>query len=230
MNRKTVTYATAAAAALLLGTACAAPRTAAPEPVPQPGAAAPGGHAGRDHAADARTRPADDGRVRTGYTLADVRFMQNMIGHHAQALVMAELVAGRSERPDMALLAERIEVSQRDEIAYMQRWLRDRGEEVPPLDAHVHAAMGHDHVMPGMLTQQELDAMAAARGTQFDRLFLEGMIRHHEGAIVMVRELFSSPGAGHDAEIFVFASDVEADQVAEIQRMRRLLAMLPGSD
>jgi uncharacterized protein (DUF305 family) len=219
MNRNAVTYATAAAAALLLGAACAAPRTAAPEPVPQPGAAA-----------HAHERPADDGRVRAGYTLADVRFMQDMIGHHAQALVMAELVAGRSERPDMALLAERIEVSQRDEIAYMQRWLRDRGEEVPPPDAHVHAAMGHGHVMPGMLTQQELDAMAAARGTQFDRLFLEGMIRHHEGAIVMVRELFNSPGAGHDAEVFVFASDVEADQVAEIQRMRRLLATLPGSD
>jgi uncharacterized protein (DUF305 family) len=226
MNRKTVTYATAAATALLLGTACAVPRAAAPGTSPQRDAAQ-ASHADHGHA---DTRAADDGRVRTGYTLADVRFLQDMIGHHAQALVMAELVAGRSERPDMALLAERIEVSQRDEIAYMQRWLRDRGEEVPPPDAHVHAAMGHGHVMPGMLTQQDLDAMAAARGTQFDRLFLEGMIRHHEGAIVMVRELFHSPGAGHDAEIFVFASDVEADQVAEIQRMRRLLGTLPGSD
>jgi uncharacterized protein (DUF305 family) len=118
-------------------------------------------------------------------------------------------------------------VSQRDEIAFMRQWLEDRGEAVPADDAHVHAAMGHGHLMPGMLTQQDLDSMAAARGAAFDRLFLEGMIRHHEGALVMVRALFEAPGAGQQADIFVFASDVNADQIAEIQRMQRLLATLP---
>jgi uncharacterized protein (DUF305 family) len=209
----------AAAAALLLAAGCAPARAPAAQPAPGPGA---------DHATHADpVRPADDGRVRSGYTLADVRFMQDMIGHHAQALVMAALVEGRSSRPELSLLAERIEVSQRDEIAFMRQWLEDRGEAVPADDAHVHAAMGHGHLMPGMLTQQDLDSMAAARGAAFDRLFLEGMIRHHEGALVMVRALFEAPGAGQQADIFVFASDVNADQIAEIQRMQRLLATLP---
>jgi uncharacterized protein (DUF305 family) len=213
-------FAMAAATALLLASGCASSRPA--------DAGAHAGHApGGDHATHSATRVDDDGRTRGGYTLADVRFMQHMIGHHAQALVMAALVDERTSLPNMPLLAERITISQRDEIAYMRRWLEDRREELPPEDAHVHAAMGHGHVMPGMLTQAELDAMAAATGVAFDRLFLEGMIRHHEGAIVMVRELFESPGAGQDAEIFVFASDVQADQVAEIQRMQRILATLP---
>lgn len=209
---------TVAAAALFAAACATAPRTAAPAP------ASGGGdhvtHAGAD----------EDGRVRDGYTLADVRFMQHMIGHHAQALVMAELVPDRTSRPEMLLLAERITVSQQDEIAQMQRWLRARNEEVPPPDAHVHAAMGHGQLMPGMLTQQELDALARASGSAFDRLFLELMIKHHDGALVMVRDLFRQPGAGQEAELFVLAADVEADQTAEIRRMRMLLDRLPPAD
>jgi uncharacterized protein (DUF305 family) len=184
---------------------------------------------------DARTADAatpsqsDTRRPPAGYTPADVRFMQGMIGHHAQALVMTALVAERTSRQDFALLAERIEVSQKDEIAQMQRWLRDRSEEVPSPDAHVHAAMGHGELMPGMLTQQELDALRDARGVAFERLFLQLMIRHHDGALVMVRQLFDSPGAGREPEVFIFASDVDADQTAEIQRLRRLLDSLPDT-
>jgi uncharacterized protein (DUF305 family) len=180
--------------------------------------------------ADAATpSQSDTRRPPAGYTLADVRFMQGMIGHHAQALVMTAMVAERTSRQDFALLAERIEVSQKDEIAQMQRWLRDRNEEVPSPDAHVHAAMGHGELMPGMLTQQELDALRDARGVAFERLFLQLMIRHHDGALIMVRQLFDSPGAGQEPEVFIFASDVDADQTAEIQRLRRLLDSLPDT-
>lgn len=169
-------------------------------------------------------------RVRTGYTAADVAFMQGMIGHHAQALVMAELVPERTTRENMRLLAERIDVSQRDEIAFMKRWLQDRGESLPADDAHVHAAMGHGELMPGMLTDADLQRLREARGTEFDRLFLQYMIRHHEGAIVVVDALFNSPGAGQEPELFVFASDVNADQTSEIRRMRVVLESLPAPD
>ncbi|HEX9164453.1 MAG TPA: DUF305 domain-containing protein [Gemmatimonadales bacterium] len=156
---------------------------------------------------------------------ADIRFMQGMIGHHAQALDMATLVASRTDRPDMRLLAERIDVSQKDEIAFMRRWLTDRGAEAPvPEPGHAH----HGHLMPGMLTAEEMARLEQARGTAFDRLFLEGMIRHHQGALVMVKELFDAGGA-QESELFRFASDVDTDQRAEIQRMRALLASLPDS-
>ena len=158
-----------------------------------------------------------------GYTAADVAFMQTMIGHHAQALVMTELVPARTSTPELHALAERITISQRDEIERMQSWLRRRNQPVPPADAHVHAAMGHAVLMPGMLTQAQLDSLAQARGPQFDRLFLQYMIRHHEGAIEMVRQLLAQPGAGQEPETFIFASEVDADQNAEIRRMRALL-------
>lgn len=226
-----------AAAAALLFSACATARpadphaghgdhTAAPADHTAPGAPGPPGVHGA-HGTHAGHDP-DDGRQRVGYTLADVHFMQHMIAHHAQALVMSEMVPERTSRRELHLLAERIEVSQQDEIALMRNWLRDRQEEVPPADAHVHMAMGHGDLMPGMLTQRELDSLRAARGNAFDRLFLELMIKHHEGAIIMVEELFESPGAGQNPEIFIFATDVQADQTAEIQRMRRLLGMLPA--
>ena len=169
----------------------------------------------------------EPGPQRTAYTAADVQFMQHMISHHAQALVMAELVAARSSRADMQALAERVSVSQREEIAYMQNWLRRRNQEVPAADAHVHAALGHGVLMAGMLTQAELDRLAQARGAEFERLFLQYMIRHHEGALQMVRQLLTTPGSGQEAELFMFASDVDADQNAEISRMRALLAQLP---
>ena len=160
---------------------------------------------------------------KVGYTAADVRFMQGMIGHHAQALEMAALVPSRTSREDMKMLALRIDVSQADEIRMMQGWLEARGQEVPGL--HAHHAQGAA-LMPGMLTPQEMERLAAAKGPEFDRLFLEGMIKHHGGALTMVKELFASPGAGQEAEMYAFASDVDADQRMEIERMGAMLAML----
>lgn len=155
-----------------------------------------------------------------------VAFMQGMIGHHAQALEMARLVPSRSSHPSVKLLAERIDVSQKDEIVLMRRWLRSRGHAVPDDDAHVHAAMGHAELMPGMLTRAQLEQLGAARGTAFDRLFLQQMIRHHEGALQMVSQLLAT-SRNLDAETFRFVSDVDADQRAEIQRMQSLLRSIP---
>lgn len=165
-----------------------------------------------------------------GYTEADVQFMQGMIPHHAQALEMTALVPDRSTSRTMHLLAQRIEVSQQDEIAWMQRWLEDRGEEAPDLDAHQHHhGGGHHALMPGMLTPEEMAQLAAAKGETFDQLFLQFMIRHHEGALVMVKDLFSTPGAAQASEVYRFASDVEADQRAEIQRMQAVLDAAPAA-
>jgi uncharacterized protein (DUF305 family) len=158
--------------------------------------------------------------VRRGYTAADVRFMQGMIAHHGQAVLMTSLVPGRTTRNDLRLIAQRIDVSQQDEIVMMQGWLRARGEEVPAADAGHHH---HGGPMPGMLTPEEIARLTAASGAEFDRLFLEGMIRHHEGALTMVAELFGTPGAGQESQIYQFASDVDADQRAEIARMRGVL-------
>jgi uncharacterized protein (DUF305 family) len=135
---------------------------------------------------------------------------------------MTALVPARTARDEMRLLAQRIEVSQADEIRMMERWLRDRGQPLP--DPHAHHKPGG--LMPGMLTADEMGRLAGARGTDFDRLFLEFMIRHHEGAVVMVRELFGSPGAAQEGEVYEFASDVDADQRMEIDRMRALLDSL----
>ncbi|MGH9332450.1 MAG: DUF305 domain-containing protein [Vicinamibacteria bacterium] len=154
------------------------------------------------------------------YTEADVRFMQGMIAHHAQALEMTALLPSRSTREDIRKLALRIEVSQADEIKMMQDWLRARGQEVPDVRAHhAHGAT----LMPGMLTAEEMGRLAEAKVPDFDRLFLEFMIKHHEGALVMVEDLFSQPGAGQESEMFAFASDVNADQRMEIERMRAML-------
>jgi uncharacterized protein (DUF305 family) len=147
--------------------------------------------------------------------------MQGMIGHHAQALEMTALVPTRTARDEMRLLAQRIEVSQADEIRMMQRWLADRRQPLP--DPHAHHAAGAT-LMPGMLTAEEMDRLAAAKGPDFDRLFLELMIKHHEGALVMVKDLFASAGAGQESEIFAFASDVDSDQRMEIDRMSAMLA------
>jgi uncharacterized protein (DUF305 family) len=166
---------------------------------------------------------ADSGRM--AYTAADVHFMQGMIHHHAQAVVMAGWAQTHDARPDVKVLAQRIDVAQRDEMAFMQRWLRERHQEVPdPLE---HYAMGHDmatmEMMPGMLTPEQMKQLDAARGPDFDRLFLTFMIQHHQGAITMVDQLFSSPGAGQELYVFRFASDVNADQTTEIDRMRLML-------
>jgi uncharacterized protein (DUF305 family) len=159
---------------------------------------------------------------------ADVRFMQDMIVHHAQALAMTNLLPSRTSRSEMRLLAERIDVSQRDEIALMRQWLTSHGQDASPPDpqhAH-HAAAGH-RLMPGMLTEAELAQLSNATGADFDRLFLELMIRHHEGALTMVAQLFATPGAAQETEVYRLATDVDADQRAEIARMRALLKTLP---
>ena len=154
------------------------------------------------------------------FTAADVRFMQGMIGHHAQALEMTELVKSQSSNEGIRKLAQRIEVSQADEIKMMQEWLIRRAQPLP--DPHAHHAAGAA-LMPGMLTAADMARLSAAQGADFDRLFLEFMIRHHEGALVMVQELLAQPGAAQEAEVFAFASDVDADQRMEIDRMRTAL-------
>jgi uncharacterized protein (DUF305 family) len=155
-------------------------------------------------------------------TAADVSFMQGMIGHHAQALEMVDLLKSRTASDEMKKLGQRIEVSQRDEIDMMREWLAGRGAEVPGEHAHHDPAMR----MPGMLTPEEMNRLAAAKGEAFDKLFLEGMIKHHEGALTMVRQLFATPGAGQSSEIYTFASDIEADQRMEIARMAGMLKEL----
>lgn len=165
------------------------------------------------------------------HVAADVRFMQGMIHHHAQAVAMAALVPARTARQDLSMLAQRIDVSQVDEMAMMRQWLRDRNEEVPAdagaHDAHAgHAGMAAP-LMPGMLSAEEMAALERSSGDDFVRRFLEGMIKHHQGAITMVRALFATPGAAQETATFSFASDVESDQQAEIDRMRKLLAALP---
>ena len=157
------------------------------------------------------------------HTEADTRFMQGMIAHHRQALVMTALVRERTDNRGIHLLAERIEVSQTDEIRQMERWLQSRGEGLPDPRAHEHIAMGHGAAMPGMLSAEGIARLESARGPAFDRLFLESMIRHHEGALEMVGRLLATPGAGQEVDVFRFASDVDADQRIEIERMRRML-------
>jgi len=154
----------------------------------------------------------------SSYTDADVKFMQGMIGHHAQAIEMVALLNTRTASEDMKKLALRIQVSQDDEMKMMREWLERRGQDVPGEHAHHTGAL-----MPGMLTPEEMARLAAAQGPAFDRLFLEYMIKHHSGALIMVEQLFSSPAAGQESDIFAFASDVEADQRMEIERMAGML-------
>lgn len=164
---------------------------------------------------------------RTQHTEADVRFMQGMIHHHAQALRMTSLVRTRSTRRDIALLAKRIDLSQTSEIELMRSWLEARNEAAPELHRiHGHAhGLGQGRLMPGMLTEQQLKRLARARGVAFDRLFLRSMIHHHRGAVTMVEQLYAG-NAGAESEIDSFARHVDADQQIEIDRMRKLLTKL----
>ncbi|WFE96074.1 DUF305 domain-containing protein [Micromonospora sp. WMMD987] len=156
-----------------------------------------------------------------GFTAADSLFVQGMIPHHAQALEMTALLAGRTTSPDLTLLAKRIEVSQGDEIARMRQWLAER--KVPTAGPHGGAA--HGTLMPGMLTPAQFEQLRQARGAEFDRLFLTAMIRHHQGALSMVEQLYAS-GGGLEPASDQFAREVNADQGIEIQRMRQMLAGL----
>jgi uncharacterized protein (DUF305 family) len=157
---------------------------------------------------------------------ADVRFMQGMIHHHAQALVMSALAPTNEASGSIRTLSGRIVNAQRDEIWVMQRWLRERGREAPEV-ADDGTIPGTDHSMHmqmvGMLSPQQLDELRAARGPEFDRLFLTYMIQHHDGAVVMVEELFATDGAALDDTVFRLASDIQVDQRTEIARMQRML-------
>jgi uncharacterized protein (DUF305 family) len=208
------------AAILLTASTGPACRSAGPEPTPetvsQPPQLIQPGAPGQDGRAITPAEASDLSRVQ--HTDADVKFMQGMIGHHAQAIEMVGLLATRTQNDDLKKLALRIQVSQEDEIQMMREWLERRGADVPGEHAH-HTGM----LMPGMLTPEEMARLAAATGAQFDRLFLEFMIKHHAGALTMVEQLFASPGAGQESDIFAFASDVEADQRMEIERMAGML-------
>jgi uncharacterized protein (DUF305 family) len=171
---------------------------------------------------------------KVGATPADVKFMQGMIHHHAQAIDMTELLKTRTGSEDMKKLGLRIQVSQRDEIKMMQTWLQAHGQAAPdPHAMHmpgmIMPGMDHGPLMAGMLTPEEMARLAGLKGAEFDRYFLEGMIKHHAGAITMVKELFASPGAAQDSTIYAFASDVVADQQMEIDRMSRMLAAVTGN-
>jgi uncharacterized protein (DUF305 family) len=187
-------------------------------------APAPADQAG--HTSGAPATASSGGR----YTEVDVSFMSGMIAHHAQAVLIAGWAPSHDASPSLKALCERILVGQKDEIAFMQNWLRDRHQEVPSGDpAHPHMMPGMDHpmLMPGMLTAEQLDQLDHARGVEFDRLFLKGMIQHHQGALTMVKQLFGTPGAAQEDMVFKFASDMNADQTIEIERMNKMLAALP---
>ena len=189
------------------------------------GVGAPVSRAGRS---PAEIAAADSGRP--AYTKADVEFISGMIGHHAQAVLMAGWAQSHGASASVQALCERIVVAQRDEIRFMQRWLRERKEPVPDGDtSHMMMAGMNMKLMPGMLTPEQLTELDRARGTEYDRLFLQYMIKHHEGAITMVNTLFGSNGAGQDEDVFKFASDVYADQTTEINRMTLMLQSVPGN-
>lgn len=208
--------------------ACSHPSGGAPQPAPEP--SAPIADAAERSAARVR---ADS--IRRPYTEADVRFMSDMIGHHAQALVMSAWVPTHGASPSIRILAERIINAQQDEITTMRQWLGDRGRPAPEAGpggvSHAMHHDGHDMpmpamLMPGMLTEAQMAALDSARGPAFDRLFLTGMIQHHRGAVTMVQQLFDTPGAARDETVFKFANDVNADQSTEIARMETMLATL----
>ena len=167
----------------------------------------------------------DSARMR--FTQADVHFFTGMIGHHAQALVMAALIPTRGASPALRTLGARITNAQQDEIALMQRWLRDRNQPVPTyeIDGINLTIHGADHAMhmPGMLTQDQLERLDQARGQEFDRLFLSYMIQHHQGAVTMVDDLFQTDGAAQSDVVFKLASDIQVDQRTEIARMKQML-------
>lgn len=164
----------------------------------------------------------------------DVEFMQGMIMHHAQAVEMTALIESRTENKDLRLLGARIDKSQSDEIRFMKRWLEARGEPLSPPMSGMHGMggpghdmSGHHMLMPGMLTPKQMDALRKAKGAEFDHLFLNGMIQHHDGALTMVKDLFDAAGAGQDAELFNFATDVDSGQRAEIRVMQTMLGENP---
>ncbi|HEY4951477.1 MAG TPA: DUF305 domain-containing protein [Candidatus Acidoferrales bacterium] len=173
-----------------------------------------------------KTLPASTKGTLPARSPADVEFMQGMIMHHAQAVEMTALIASHTENKDLRMLGAKINSSQSDEIKFMQRWLAARGEEIsmampgmPGMDASGKPMA----LMPGMLTPEQMEALRNAKGAEFDHLFLTGMIQHHNGALIMVKDLFNTAGAGQDADIFNFATDADNTQRAEIKIMQTML-------
>jgi len=165
--------------------------------------------------------------ARYPYTAADIHFMSAMIAHHAQAIDIARWAPTHGASASLQVLAERVINAQKDEIALMQRWLRERQLPVPEARATMTmGGMEHVHQMPGMLSAAQLEQLNGAQGKEFDRLFLTFMIQHHQGAVTMVEDLFRSEGAGLDETVFKLASDISADQTTEIDRMQQMLAEL----
>lgn len=205
-------------------TACAGSPRTVPLPAPAPAA----------READLAIARARADSARLPYTQADIRFMTAMIGHHAQALEMAKLAPTHGASEPVRLLAARIINGQADEIASMQQWLRERRQPVPDAAAAgLHAGHGpgqESMMMPGMLTHAQMQQLDAARGHEFDRLFLTFMIQHHRGAVGMVDTLFGTYGAAQDETVFKFASDVQVDQRTEIARMERMLLDVISGD
>jgi uncharacterized protein (DUF305 family) len=188
----------------------------APEPVVvQPGA--PG--------QPTKTLPPSTRATLPPHSPADVQFMQDMIMHHAQAVEMTALIESHTQNKELSSLGARISRSQSDEIKFMKKWLAARAEPLsrPMTHAHGMDMSKHEMLMPGMLTAEQMDALKQAKGPEFDRLFLAGMIQHHKGALTMVKDLFDSAGAGQDAELFNFATEVDTGQRAEIKIMQMML-------
>jgi uncharacterized protein (DUF305 family) len=196
---------------------------------PQPSSASTASSSAAQQSEAAAIAQAKRDSVTRPYTKADIDFMTGMIAHHAQALIMAAWAPTHGASPSVQTLCARIINAQRDEIHLMQSWLRDRGQEIPEVTPAGQFMMnGHPMVMmmAGMLTDAQLKQLDAARGPDFDRLFLTGMIQHHEGAVSMVHTLFETYGAGEDELIFKLASDINIDQTTEIARMERMLFMM----
>ena len=207
---------------VVLPAAASSASLAQPAPIVQPGAP------GENSRTLTREQSLELGQSR--YIEADARFMQHMIVHHGQAVEMGALVEGRTTHEGVRLMAERIALTQESEIAMMRTWLTRRGESTQMQGGH-HHHMNHAMdpnvpVMPGMLSPAQMDELAAASGDRFNQLYLTGMILHHQGAIDMVNELLSQPGAGEDPELSEFLSAVVADQSTEILRMRHMLSQL----
>jgi uncharacterized protein (DUF305 family) len=213
-------------AAIIAVAGCTQPSArSATTAVPSP--AQPVSTAESNRAAAARAR-ADSSR--RPYTEADIHFVSGMIGHHAQAIAMSQWAESHGASATLRTLAGRIINAQRDDITLMQNWLRDRHQPVPDADPRGMkmdmGGMTHYMAMPGMLTEDQMKQLDAARGTDFDRLFLNFMIQHHRGAVQMVKELLATPGAAQDETIWKLAADVNIDQTTEITRMQQMLALL----
>jgi uncharacterized protein (DUF305 family) len=177
-----------------------------------------------------RTLPSSTRATLPPHSAADVQFMQGMILHHAQAVEMTALIESHTENKELRSLGARISRSQSDEINLMKRWLTTRGEPVSPAMPHHMPGMdmsSHQMLMPGMLSTKQMDALRKSKGKEFDHLFLAGMIQHHNGALIMVKDLFDTAGAGQDAEVFNFATDVDSGQRAEIRVMQTMLGEKP---